>query len=61
MVNLCLVIIGYERLILRMARDYRLSTAARRANYRMFRYMGLSTLPYFVVYSRGKGTANQTG
>lgn len=30
---------------------YQLSEAARRANYRMFRYIGLDALPYFVLYS----------
>ena len=33
---------------------YRLSPSARRANYRMFRYTGLASLPYFVVYQRGE-------
>lgn len=29
---------------------YQLSSTARRANYRMFRYVGLDKLPHFVVY-----------
>lgn len=29
-----------------------LSPEARRANYKMFNYTGLSTLPYFIVYSK---------
>jgi len=29
-----------------------LSPQARRANYRMFNYVGLETLPYFVVYKK---------
>jgi DNA-directed RNA polymerase subunit RPC12/RpoP len=33
---------------------YRLSPSARRANYRMFLYTGLSKLPQFVVFSRGR-------
>jgi len=36
---------------------YQLSSKARRANYRMFRYKGLSALPHFVVYSRGDPAA----
>jgi len=31
---------------------YQLSPQARRANYRMFRYVGMDKLPYFVVYRR---------
>jgi hypothetical protein len=39
-------------------RKYQLSPTARRANYRMFTYVGLSTLPHFVLYdSRGPGAA----
>jgi len=34
--------------------NYRLSNKAKRANYRMFRYVGLNTLPHFVVYRRGE-------
>lgn len=30
---------------------YRLSSKARRANYRMFNYIDMDKLPYFVVYS----------
>ena len=30
--------------------NYRLSAAARRANYEMFTYIGMDKLPYFVVY-----------
>lgn len=30
---------------------YQLSESARRANYRMFRYVGLSKVPYFVLYN----------
>ena len=33
-------------------RKYQLSAKARRANYKMFNYVGLDTLPYFVVYKR---------
>ncbi len=33
-------------------RKYQLSPTARRANYRMFNYIGLDKLPYFVVYKR---------
>ena len=29
---------------------YQLSPTARRANYKMFRYVGMTKLPYFVVY-----------
>ncbi len=31
---------------------YQLSPQARRANYRMFRYSGLSKLPHFVLYKK---------
>lgn len=31
---------------------YQLSEAARRANYKMFRYTGLDTLPHFVLYKK---------
>jgi DNA-directed RNA polymerase subunit RPC12/RpoP len=31
---------------------YRLSETARRANYWMFRYIGLGTLPHFVLYKK---------
>lgn len=33
-------------------RKYQLSPKARRANYKMFNYIGLDKLPYFVVYKR---------
>lgn len=33
-------------------RKYQLSPTARRANYRMFNYIGLDKLPYFVVYKK---------
>ena len=33
-------------------RKYTLSPKARRANYRMFNYIGMEKLPYFVVYKR---------
>lgn len=32
-------------------RNYKLSETAKRANYKMFHYVGLSKLPYFVVYT----------
>ncbi len=31
-------------------RKYQLSPTARRANYKMFNYIGLDKLPYFIVY-----------
>jgi hypothetical protein len=31
-------------------KKYQLSEKARRANYKMFRYVGLSKLPHFVLY-----------
>lgn len=31
--------------------NYQLSSTARRANYKMFRYVNLSKLPYFVLYN----------
>lgn len=31
---------------------YQLSEKARRANYKMFRYVGMNDLPYFVVYKK---------
>jgi DNA-directed RNA polymerase subunit RPC12/RpoP len=34
-------------------KKYTLSEKARRANYKMFRYTGLSKLPYFVLYNSG--------
>jgi hypothetical protein len=33
-------------------RKYQLSPTARRANYKMFNYVGLDKLPYFVLYLR---------
>lgn len=33
-------------------RKYQLSPTARRANYKMFNYIGLDNLPYFVVYKK---------
>ena len=33
-------------------RKYQLSAKARRANYKMFNYIGLDKLPYFVVYKK---------
>ena len=33
-------------------RKYQLSPTARRANYKMFSYVGLDKLPYFVVYKK---------
>jgi DNA-directed RNA polymerase subunit RPC12/RpoP len=33
-------------------RKYQLSPTARRANYKMFNYIGLDKLPYFLVYSK---------
>ena len=33
-------------------RKYRLSPTARRANYKMFNYIGLDTLPHFVVFQK---------
>lgn len=33
-------------------RKYTLSPTARRANYRMFNYVGMDKLPYFVVYKK---------
>lgn len=33
-------------------RMYQLSPEARRANYRMFSYVGIDQLPYFVVYKK---------
>ncbi len=32
--------------------NYQLSPQARRANYKMFRYIGLNKLPFFKVYSK---------
>ena len=32
--------------------NYKLSETARRANYKMFRYTGLDSLPYFVLYQQ---------
>lgn len=34
-------------------KPYRLSETAKRANYRMFRYVGLSKAPFIVVYHKG--------
>jgi hypothetical protein len=31
-------------------RNYQLSSKARRANYKMFHYVGMNNLPYFIVY-----------
>lgn len=31
---------------------YQLSEKARRANYKMFRYVGMNDLPYFIVYKK---------
>ena len=33
-------------------RNYQLSPTARRANYKMFHYIGMNSLPYFVVYEK---------
>ncbi|MBI4119133.1 MAG: hypothetical protein HY452_02625 [Parcubacteria group bacterium] len=33
-------------------RKYQLSVKARRANYKMFNYIGLDKLPYFIVYKK---------
>ena len=33
-------------------RKYQLSSTARRANYKMFNYVGLDKLPYFVMYKK---------
>lgn len=33
-------------------RKYQLSETARRANYKMFNYVGLDTLPYFLMYKK---------
>lgn len=33
-------------------KKYQLSADARRANYKMFRYIGLDELPYFIVYTK---------
>lgn len=33
-------------------KKYKLSEAARRANYWMFRYVGLESLPFFVLYKK---------
>jgi hypothetical protein len=33
-------------------KKYTLSPEARRANYRMFNYVGLGDLPHFVLFSR---------
>lgn len=33
-------------------RKYQLSAKARRANYKMFHYVGLNKIPYFVVYKK---------
>lgn len=33
-------------------KKYQLSSTARRANYKMFNYVGLDKLPYFVVYRK---------
>ncbi len=33
-------------------RKYQLSSVARRANYRMFNYIGLDKLPHFVVFKK---------
>jgi len=33
-------------------KKYQLSPKARRANYKMFNYTGLDTLPYFLVYKK---------
>ena len=35
----------------RMSKQYRLSINARRSNYKMFHYIGMSKIPYFVVYN----------
>ena len=32
--------------------NYQLSEKARRANYKMFRYVGMDKLPYFIVYEK---------
>ncbi|MEK6889734.1 MAG: hypothetical protein AABX35_00945 [Nanoarchaeota archaeon] len=32
--------------------NYQLSAEARRANYKMFRYIGMNDLPYFVLYKK---------
>jgi len=32
--------------------NYQLSKEARRANYKMFRYVNMDTLPFFVVYKK---------
>ena len=44
------VIRFYPFVPLENVRKYQLSPTARRANYRMFSYIGLSTLPHFVLY-----------
>ncbi|MCK9187453.1 MAG: hypothetical protein M0P05_02895 [Candidatus Colwellbacteria bacterium] len=33
-------------------KKYQLSSTAKRANYKMFNYIGLDKLPYFIVYSK---------
>jgi len=33
-------------------RNYQLSPTARRANYKMFHYIGLTKLPYFILYKK---------
>lgn len=33
-------------------KKYQLSPTARRANYKMFRYVGLNELPFFVVFKK---------
>ncbi len=33
-------------------KKYKLSPTARRANYKMFNYVGLDSLPYFIVYKK---------
>lgn len=33
-------------------KKYQLSPTARRANYKMFHYVGMNNLPYFVVYKK---------
>lgn len=33
-------------------RSYQLSSKARRANYKMFHYIGMNNLPYFIVYKK---------
>ena len=33
-------------------KKYQLSSSARRANYKMFNYVGLDKLPYFIVYEK---------